>query len=71
MCESVVFPLSQGHSKMDVLRVVSTLRQDRSGCVQTREQYRFIHQVSPWLTGSALSLLVYIIYYVLSLLGTV
>lgn len=31
---------------MDVLRVVSTLRQDRTGCVQTREQYRFIHQVS-------------------------
>ena len=35
----------QGHSKMDLLRVVSTLRQDRSGCVQTRDQYRFIHQV--------------------------
>lgn len=34
----------QGHSKMDVLRVVSTLRQDRTGCVQTRDQYRFIHQ---------------------------
>jgi protein tyrosine phosphatase len=34
----------QGHSKLDVLRVVSTLRQDRTGCVQTRDQYRFIHQ---------------------------
>lgn len=34
----------QGQSKMDVLRVVSTLRQDRTGCVQTRDQYRFIHQ---------------------------
>ena len=35
----------QGDPKVDVLRIVSTMRQDRAGMVQTREQYRFIHQV--------------------------
>ena len=35
----------QGEAKVDVLRVVSTMRQDRAGSVQTRDQYRFIHQV--------------------------
>lgn len=37
--------LLQGESKIDVLRIVSTLRQDRPGMVQTKDQYRFIHQV--------------------------
>ena len=36
----------QEDPKMDILRIVSTLRQDRAGMVQTRDQYRFIHQVS-------------------------
>ena len=35
-----------GEGKLDILRIVSTLRQDRAGCVQTRDQYRFVHQVS-------------------------
>ena len=35
----------QGDSKIDILRIVSTLRQDRPGMVQTKDQYRFIHQV--------------------------
>ena len=35
----------QEDPKVDILRVVSTLRQDRAGMVQTRDQYRFIHQV--------------------------
>lgn len=37
--------LLQGDTKIDILRIVSTLRQDRPGMVQTREQYKFIHQV--------------------------
>ena len=36
----------QGDPKIDILRVVSTMRQDRAGMVQTRDQYRFVHQVS-------------------------
>lgn len=35
----------QGDPKIDILRIVSTLRQDRAGMVQTRDQYRFIHTV--------------------------
>ena len=35
----------QEDPKVDILRIVSTLRQDRAGMVQTRDQYRFIHQV--------------------------
>ena len=38
----------QGEAKTDILRIVSTLRQDRAGAVQTRDQYRFIHQVCAW-----------------------
>lgn len=34
----------QGDPKIDILRIVSTMRQDRAGMVQTRDQYRFIHQ---------------------------
>ena len=36
----------QGDTTIDVLRFVSTIRQDRPGAVQTRDQYKFIHQVS-------------------------
>lgn len=32
--------------EVDVLRIVSTLRQDRGGMVQTKEQYLFLYQVS-------------------------
>ena len=35
----------QGDSKIDVLRIVSTMRQDRPGMVQTKDQYKYIHQV--------------------------
>ncbi|KAI6649727.1 Tyrosine-protein phosphatase non-receptor type 7-like [Oopsacas minuta] len=35
----------QGDERLDILRIVSSLRRDRPGAVQTREQYRFIHQV--------------------------
>ena len=31
--------------EVDVLKIVSTMRQDRGGMVQTREQYHFLHQV--------------------------
>lgn len=41
--------LLQGDTKVDILRIISTLRQDRHGMVQTKDQYRFIHQVSGWL----------------------
>ncbi len=37
--------VSAGEGKLDILRTVSTLRQDRAGCVQTRDQYKFVHQV--------------------------
>ena len=36
----------QGDPKIDILRVVSTMGKDRAGMVQTRDQYRFVHQVS-------------------------
>ena len=39
----------QGDKAIDVLRFVSTIRQDRPGAVQTREQYKFIHQVRSML----------------------
>lgn len=48
-CDIGMQALLQGDPKIDVLRTVSTLRQDRAGMVQTREQYRFIHQVSTLL----------------------
>ena len=44
-CDIGMQGLLQGDPKVDVLRIVSTLRQDRAGMVQTREQYRFIHEV--------------------------
>ena len=44
-CDIGLQAFLQGNPKVDVLRIVSTLRQDRAGMIQTREQYRFIHQV--------------------------
>ena len=44
-CDIGMQGLLQGEPRVDVLRIVSTLRQDRAGMVQTREQYRFIHEV--------------------------
>lgn len=38
--------LLQGDETVDVLRIISTLRQDRAGAILTRDQYRFVHQVS-------------------------
>ena len=32
--------------EMDILKIVSTLRQDRGGMVQTKDQYLFLYQVS-------------------------
>jgi len=31
--------------EVDVLRIVSVMRQDRGGMVQTKEQYLFLHQI--------------------------
>lgn len=31
--------------EVDVLKIVSTLRQDRGGMVQTKDQYMFLYQV--------------------------
>lgn len=45
-CDIGMQGLFRGDPKIDVLRIVSTLRQDRAGMVQTREQYRFIHEVN-------------------------
>ncbi len=44
-CDIGMQGLLQGEPRVDVLRIVSTLRQDRAGMVQTREQYRFVHEV--------------------------
>ena len=30
---------------VDVLKIVASMRQDRGGMVQTKEQYFFLHQV--------------------------
>lgn len=32
-------------NKVDVLRIVSSMRQDRGGMVQTKDQYVFLHRV--------------------------
>ncbi len=31
--------------EIDVLRILSSLRQDRGGMIQTKQQYVFLHQV--------------------------
>ena len=31
--------------EVDVLQILSSLRQDRGGMIQTKEQYVFLHQV--------------------------
>ena len=31
--------------QVDLLKIVSTMRQDRGGMVQTRDQYAFLHKV--------------------------
>jgi protein tyrosine phosphatase len=36
---------------VDIPRCVAQLRRDRAGCVQTRDQYAFIYQVSLWAEG--------------------
>ena len=43
--------LLQGDETVDVLRIISTLRQDRAGAILTRDQYRFVHQVSDYIRG--------------------
>ena len=37
--------MKAGVDKIDVMLIVSRLRQDRHGAVQSAEQYRFIHKV--------------------------
>lgn len=32
--------------EVDVLKILSSLRQDRGGMIQTKEQYVFLHQVN-------------------------
>ncbi len=44
--------LANGDGKLDILRIVSTLRQDRAGCVQTNDQYGYVHQVSSLKTAN-------------------
>ena len=36
---------------VDIPRCLAQLRRDRAGCVQTRDQYVFIYQVSLWAEG--------------------
>ena len=36
--------------EVDLLKIVSTMRQDRGGMVQTEKQYIFLHQVLTHLT---------------------
>lgn len=31
--------------EVDILKIVSAMRQDRGGMVQTKEQYHFLHKV--------------------------
>ena len=33
-------------NEVDIMHILSSLRQDRGGMIQTKEQYVFIHQVS-------------------------
>ena len=40
--------LLQREATIDVLRIASTLKQDRLALVQTAQQYRFINQVCGW-----------------------
>ena len=37
--------------EVDIIKIVSTLRQDRGGMVQTKDQYLFLYQVSFYLAG--------------------
>jgi receptor-type tyrosine-protein phosphatase R len=32
--------------EMDLLQILSSLRQDRGGMIQTKEQYAFLHKVN-------------------------
>ena len=36
----------ENENKVDVLRIVSSLRQDKGGMVQTKDQYVFLHKVN-------------------------
>ena len=38
--------LEENNSMVDILKIVSTIRQDRGGMVQTVSQYQFIYEVS-------------------------
>lgn len=33
------------YGEVDILRILSSLRQDRGGMIQTKEQYMFLHKV--------------------------
>lgn len=35
----------ESEGEVDILKIVSTMRQDRGGMVQTEQQYVFLHQV--------------------------
>ena len=37
--------IDSGADKVDIMSIVSHLRQDRHGSVETADQYRFIYQV--------------------------
>ena len=36
----------ESEGEVDMLKIVSTMRQDRGGMVQTEKQYIFLHEVS-------------------------
>ena len=40
--------LLQGDKMVDVLHIISTLRQDGAGAILTHDQYWFVHQVSDY-----------------------
>ena len=45
--------------EVDVMKIVSTMRQDRGGMVQTEQQYIFLHQVQMHRTYNAASVCVH------------
>ena len=43
----------ENENKVDVLRIVSSLRQDKGGMVQTKDQYVFLHKVTTCMKSLA------------------
>ena len=45
----------ENEGEVDMLKIVSTMRQDRGGMVQTEQQYVFLHQVCTCLLEFSVS----------------